>query len=116
MVKEILENAVKQIEANRNQQLAVLAQKVRAEKVIPYNAELDKKRDRAISEEREKSNALIAQIQAEFNAKKEEIEKATEETKKAFEKSSIETACFEINKVCDNAIKALDAQISSTKE
>ncbi len=116
MVKEILENAKRQIEAQRNQQLNVISQRVKVERVVPYNTELDKKKDRAIAEEREKANAQVAQIQAEFNAKKEEIEKATEETKKAFEKSSIETACAEINKACDDAIKALDNQIANTKE
>lgn len=116
MVKEILENAKRQIEAQRTQQLGAIAQKVRIEKIAPYNAELDRKKERAIAEEREKSNTLIAQIQGEFNAKKEEIEKATEETKKAFEKSAIENATAEINALADNAIKSLDEQIANTKE
>ena len=116
MVKEILENAKRQIEAQRTQQLGVIAQKVKIEKIAPYNTELDRKKERAIAEEREKANALVAQIQAEFNAKKEEIEKATEATKVAFEKSSIESATAEINELADSAIKALDAQIANTKE
>lgn len=116
MVKEILENAKRQIEAQRTQQLGVIAQKVKVEKIAPYNTELDRKKERAIAEEREKANALVAQIQAEFNTKKEEIEKATEETKKAFEKSSIENATAEINAIADEAIKALDEQIANTKE
>lgn len=116
MVKEILENAVKQIEANRTQQLAVLAQKVRAEKVIPYNAELDKKRDRAIAEEREKFNTNVAKLQAEFNTTVEQISQASEETKKAFEKSAIESATASINVLCDKAIASLEKQISEVKE
>ena len=116
MVKEILENAKKQIEAQRTQQLNTIAQKVKVEKITPYNSELDKKRDKAIAEEREKANALIAQVQADCNAKIVEIQKATDENKKSYEVSCIQAASAEINVVCDAAISALNKQISETKE
>lgn len=116
MVREILENAKRQIEAQRTQQLGVIAQRLRTEKIVPFNAELDKKKERAIAEEREKTNALIAQIQADFNAKKEEIERSAEQAKADFEKSVVEKACAEINALCDKAIERLDNQIAETKE
>lgn len=116
MVKEILENAIRQIEANKAQQVNTVVQKVRSEKIVPYNAELDRKRDRAISQERENFNAQVASLQAEFNAKIEEISKATEATKASFERATIDSATAEINTRCDIAIEALKKQIAETKE
>jgi hypothetical protein len=116
MVKEILENAIRQIEVNKTQQLNVVVQKVRTEKIVPYNAELDRKKDRAIAQERENFNAKVAELQADFNAKVEEISKATEMTKASFERATIEGATAEINNRCDTAIEALKKQIAETKE
>lgn len=115
-VKSHLEQAVKNLEAEKEREAAIIKEKVTREKVIPYNKDMDIARDKAIAELQEKLNANIIAQQEEFNKQKKAIFDANEKKKEANANSVITTETYTITVMYDKAIAKLNEQIADLKE
>lgn len=116
MVKQILENTVRQMEAERDRQLACVKEKVTREKIVPHNREVDEMRDKAIAELSSALNTEIAELQERFNSEKEKLVEIGEKDKTAFANTAYATESALVAKKYDDAIRELKAQIAKIKE
>ena len=91
MAKQQIENAIRSIEAERDQRLREVEQRVYREKIAPYNADIDKQRDESIAKLQSEFNLDIQKRQEKFNADKTAIITAGEANKKNH--AEIEIAC-----------------------
>lgn len=82
MAKQQIESAIRSIEAERDQRLRAVEQKVYQEKIAPYNADIDKSRDESIAKLQAEFNVDIQKRQEKFNADKTAIITAGEANKK----------------------------------
>lgn len=77
-INKYIENTISQIKAERDREIAVVKQRITAEKIAPANAEVDKKKNESVVAlnswfEQEKSKLTL-----EFNAKMQELQKKYE--------------------------------------
>jgi hypothetical protein len=77
-INKYIENTISQIKAERDREIAVVKQRITAEKIAPANAEIDKKKNESVVAlnswfEQEKSKLTL-----EFNAKMQELQKKYE--------------------------------------
>lgn len=112
MVKEYLEKAIKDIELERDRQSAVIKDRIMREKIAPYNAEIDQKRAKALTELDNELNAKIVELKQAYEAKKAELVKLGEENKKANADSILATELAVVTVEYDTAINKLKAQIA----
>lgn len=91
MAKQQIENAIRNIEVERDQKLRAVEQRVYQEKIAPYNADIDKQRDESMSKLQSDFNADIQKRQEKFNADKATIIAACEANKKNH--AEVEIAC-----------------------
>ena len=115
-IKQILENALKTIEGEKERAIATAREKATRESVIPNNAKVDSAKTAAIAELNEKLNQKIAALQNEFNASKQQIVEASEKSKSDFATATLETAASMVSLHYDKAITDLKKQISEIKE
>lgn len=115
-VKAHLEQAVKNLEAEKEREAAIIKEKVTRETIIPYNKEMDIARDKAISELQAKLNATIVAHQEEFAKQKKAIFDANEKKKETNAASVITTETYTVTVKYDKAIAKLNEQIEELKE
>lgn len=111
MFKQIIENAIAQIEAARQRQSAESKQRVTQEKIIPFNTEIDASLRAAIAEVQQETANKIASIQQEFEATKKSMQEAAEMKKQAFAKTTIDEALSLINYEADTTIAHLQSKL-----
>lgn len=107
MIKDIYENAIRQIEADRARNMEVVRQNVLRDKVAPFNADIDARLREALAELQEKHNANIAQLQRAFETEAREMTDAANKKKQEFLETAVSTETAAINAEADNAIKHL---------
>lgn len=83
MINAYIEQAIRGIEAEREQQIAGIKATIMRDKVAPQNAEIDGKRDLALQELQTKLNQDIAERQEKFAAERQAIIEASEQQKTA---------------------------------
>ncbi len=81
MINAYIEQAIRGIEAEREQQIANIKAEIMRDKIEPQNAEIDNARDRALQELQAKLNADISALQERFNAERQAIIDASEKQK-----------------------------------
>lgn len=82
IISDEVQTAITRLEQRKKTEIDNAKQKAMQEKIIPYNADVDSMRGKAIAEITDKANAEIAEIQKEANAKIVEIQQnlATQKT------------------------------------
>lgn len=80
-IRTYIEQAIRNIEAERDQQIANIKVAIMQEKVAPKNAEIDMLRDRALQAKQDKLNADILALQEKFATERQEIIDAAEKQK-----------------------------------
>lgn len=107
MYRQIIDEAIAKIEANRQRDIEVAKQKTMQEQIIPFNRDMDESLRKAISELQTQHTAKIANIQQAFEAEKQALVEAANSKKNSFAETAIETAVFAINAEADGAISKL---------
>lgn len=115
-IKNYIEEAIHKIEVDRERVAVQIKDKVTREKILPFNAEIDKARDEAIAQKQSILNATIASQQEEFAKQRKEIIDAAEK-KKSENANSIITAEVSIALAeYDEHLAALRNQCQKVKE
>ena len=116
MIKQILENTIRNLENERTQRIAQVSQAVMSEKVAPHNREIDTAREKAIAELSTALNQKIVALQEDFSAQKQLLVEKGEKNKAEFAKTAIATETSLIELEYNNAIKAIQTQIEKLGE
>ena len=114
-IKAHLEQAIKNLEAEREKEVAIIKEKATREKIVPYNQEMDIARDKAISEKQQALNATIVAHQEQFAKEKQEIIQAAEKKKQENANSVLTTETYTVTVKYDKAISKLKEQISENE-
>lgn len=107
MIKDIYENAIRQIENERQRDIEIAKQKAMQESIVPFNRDIDNSLRDAVAELQTQHNEKISQLQKAFEAEKAALAEAAENKKKQFAETTIATANSVINANADNAIQYL---------
>lgn len=116
MIKAYLEEAIKKIEMEKEQQASIIKDRLTREKIAPYNADIDSSRAKALTEVDNELNAKIAELKKTYEAKKQELVTLGEEKKKANAETvfASELAVFTVK--YDKEITKLKAQLAEIEE
>lgn len=115
-IKQHFENALKNIEADKERAIATAREKVTREKIIPNNSELDRLRAEAINARTAQLNQDIAKLQETFASERQAIIEASEKKKTDFANQVISVEIAVVEQEYNNAITVLKKQISEIKE
>jgi hypothetical protein len=115
-IKTHLEQTIKNLEAEREREVAVIKEKVTREIIVPFNKEMDTARDAAIAEKQKQLNEAIVAHQENFAREKQEIIAACEKKKTDNATSVITTEAYTVTLAYDKAISKLKEQIKDLKE
>ena len=115
-IKSHLEQAVKNLEAEKENEVRIIKEKVTREKIVPYNQEADKGRDLAIAELQQNLNEDITARQAKFAKEKQEIVEENEKRKENNANAVLATEAYTVTVKYDKAISKLNEQIAELKE
>lgn len=115
-IKTHLEQTIKNLESEREREVAVIKERVTREKILPYNQEADKGRDLAIAELQQNMNEDITARQAKFAREKQAIVEENEKRKENNANAVLATETYEVTGKYDKAIARLNEQIASLKD
>jgi hypothetical protein len=116
MIKVYLEETVEKIKAERERQVAIVKEKVTREKIVPFNQEIDRAREKAIAELQSKLNSAIVAHQEQFAKEKQALIDAGEKKKTENANTVITTEIGVVTIEYDRAISKLNEQIQEIKE
>lgn len=83
MIREHIEQAIRSLEAEKEQKIANVRASIVQEKIAPRNMEIDTKRDNALQELSAKLTNDIAELQAQYERARQGIIDTSEESKTA---------------------------------
>lgn len=115
-MKAIFEEAIRKLEIERDRKAADIKDAVTRETIIPFNAEIDKAREKAIAELQMSLNASIAGLQTKFSEEKAAIIDAGEKKKADNASAVITSATYSVTVEYDTAIASLRKQMEDFKE
>ena len=115
-IKVHLEQAIKNLEAEKEREVSIIKEIVNREKIVPYNQEADKGRDLAIAELQSNFNEDIAVRQAKFAKEKQAIFDENEKRKANNNNAVLATETYTVTVKYDKAITKLKEQIAELKE
>lgn len=115
-IKTHLEQAIKNLEAEKEREVAIIKERVTREKILPYNQEADKGRDLAIAELQQNMNEDITARQSKFAKEKQAIVDENEKRKENNANAVLATETYEVTGKYDKAIAKLNEQITDLKE
>lgn len=116
MIKEALMTAVKSIEMEKERKVAEIKDRITREKILPYNADIDQKRGKALAELDTELNNKIVELKQTYEVKKQELVMLGEENKKANAESIFASELAVVTVEFDAHIAKLNAQIAEIKE
>jgi hypothetical protein len=116
MIKSHIEEAVRRIEAEKNQAIASAKERVTREKVLPYNAEVDRMMAEAIAAKQNTMNGAIKSLQEDFAEEKRSIIEAAEKNKADNANCVINAEVSLVSAEYDRNIEKLKKQIEDLKE
>lgn len=116
MIKEILQDAVRKCEIERDRQANVARETAIREKIAPYNAEIDRLRDEAINSKQEQLNANIQAYQEKFAEERKNIIEAAEKKKADNADAVILAETSVVTAEYNKHIAKLNQQIAEVKE
>ena len=114
-IQGILEQSIKNLQAEEEREIAVIRERVTQEKIIPYNKEMDEARDKAISELQNDLTASIQALQNKFAEDKQKIIEANEKKKAENATATVATETYSIQMRYERAIARLSNQLESQK-
>lgn len=115
-MKQYIEQAIKSIEAEREQKTAQMKDKIMREKIAPFNAEVDSYRAKALTEVDNELNTKIADLKKEYEEKKKQLIALGEEKKKTNAESVLASELAVLTIDYDKAITKLKSQLSDISE
>ena len=115
-IKDHLEQAARNLEAEKEREENIIKEKVTREKIVPYNQDADKGRDLAIAELQQELNADIAKRQAKFEEDKKAIIDENEKRKNNNATAVIASETYPVTCKYDKAICHLKDQIKALTE
>ncbi len=116
IIKQELEAAITRLEQSRAQLVQEAERKAISEKVLPYNREIDEKRDNAIVELKNNLEKDINNLHAEFAVKRKALIDAGENKKETYKAATISAETSALVYKYDNEIAKLKAQIKDLGE
>lgn len=116
MIKQHIEQTINNIRSEKEQAIRIAEQRAIQEKIMPYNADIDEKRDKAVQQLTTEFNANVKALQEDFDKKKNEIIVSCEEDKKKNQQTVIATETALISMEYDKTISTLTAALNSVNE
>lgn len=115
-IKVYLEEAVKRLQVERDRAVAMVNERVTREQIVPFNIEIDKARDSAISQRNEELNAKIKELQEAFALERQSFIDSAEKKKAEHAQAVKETETAIVVAEYDKHIKRLTEQLSEVSE
>lgn len=112
-IKDHLEQAVRNLEAEKEREVNIIKEKATREKIVPYNQDADKGRDLAIAELEQGLNEDIAKRQAKFAEDKKAIVEENEKRKNNNATAVIASETYTVTCKYDKAICHIKEQIKA---
>ena len=116
MIRAIIENAIRAMEAEKAQTLTALKDRVLREKIVPKHNEIDGARDKAIAELAAARDREISEIQATFALQRQELMEAGEKKKADFASETIAIETSIVTAKYDTSLAKLREQLEHTEE
>lgn len=116
VIKVALEQAIRNIEVDKERKITEVKDRVTREKILPFNTDVDNARAKALAEIDNEFNQRVAELKQECEVKKQELVKLGEEKKKANADSVLATELAIVTIEYDAHIAKLNAQISEISE
>lgn len=116
MIKMALEQAIQTIKDAKERKIAEIKDRTMREKIIPYNADVDSARTKALTEIDNELNAKIVELKQAYETKKQELVRLGEENKKANADSVLASELAVLSVEYDAHIAKLTAQLEDIKE
>ena len=107
MITQQLQNAIAGIEAERKVEIDRETARIRREEITPFNAEVDADCQKALAELQTAHNKRIAELQAEFAAKRQAMIDLAEQNKNNNAEALISAGTANINARYDAVIAGL---------
>ena len=111
-----LEQTIKNLEIEKEREVAIIKERVTREKIVPYNQEADKGRDLAIAELQQNMNEDITARQAQFAKEKQEIFEENEKRKENNSNAVLATETYAITGKYDKEIAYLKERVAELKD
>lgn len=115
-IKAHFEQLIKNLEAEKEREVAVIKDKVMREKIVPFNQEMDIARDKAIAEKQQELSKDLEARNAKFAKEKEEIFAAAEKKKADNEASVLATETYVITGKYDKEIAYLKERVAEIND
>lgn len=116
MIQAQIEQLINRLKAEKESELRNVQQKVMEDKILPFNANIDSLRDKAIAQKTEELNNAITALREKYNTERQEIIDASERNKAANLEAVIAAETSIINSKYDSAISDLQACMGRVKE
>lgn len=116
MIKNILQNAIGSLEAQRNAETEQIKRSVFQSEIVPFNAEIDKAYQKAVAELTEKANRDIVAIQEKLKKDKENLAVLSANKKSENEKAVIATHTSSVACKYNSQIAKLKKQLEELGE
>ena len=115
-IKAQLEQVIRNLEVEREREVAIIKEKAMSEKVAPYNKEADNGRDLAIAELQQNMIEEISAIQEKFTKEKQAIIEENERRKENNTSAVLTSAVYEVTAKYDRAISKLKTHIEELND
>lgn len=116
MIRQFIEEAVRKIEVEKERQCVAAKERVTREKILPYNAEIDKARDEAVAQKQRALNENIVALQETFAKEKQAIAEAAEKKKHDNAEAILASEITSVTVEYEKHIAKLKNQIEDIKE
>lgn len=116
MIVEYIQQAIRNIESQRNSALENERQKLMSTVIVPYNKEIDDGLQKAIAELSANHNKDISALQQKFEADKRTLVEMADKNKADFANTTISSRLAIVSVQYDRAIQGLTDQIEKIEE
>lgn len=96
-IRQIISQTIAQIEAQKQREISLSKEKVIRDKIVPFNNEIDRARDKAINELETKLNQDIEALKVKFAQDKKNLIDMGEQKKADFQRTSVEAEIATVN-------------------
>lgn len=111
MIKEIIAQAIRQIEAEREQNISEVKSTIMQDKIVPHNIEIDTKRDAALQSLAEKREKDVSDLNAKYEQERQAIIDASEKDKNENANAVVARETYGITVEYDKVLSELRKQI-----
>lgn len=115
-MKAYIEQAIRSIEAQKEQKIREVEQRVMQEKILPFNREIDQSRDLAIQQLSSEYNEAVKVLQDKFAKDKNDIIVASDQHKKENADKLIASETASVEAEFGMIIAELESTLNKVKE